>query len=64
MRLHKDDRRWLRIVKYALCQLHQPFVKMLKSPKFFGWICPECGETMGEMWREYQLNKLLRERKI
>ena len=64
MKLYKDDRRWLRIVKYALCHLHQPFVKMLKCPKFFGWICPECGETMGEMWREYQFNKLLRERKI
>jgi len=56
--VQKSDRRWLRILKYALCELHQPFVKMKKCPGFFGWICPKCGNKMGEMWREHQLRKL------
>ena len=60
-KLSKDDRKWLRIFKYVLCRFHQPFVKMEKSPKFFGWICPECGNIMDEMVREYRLNKFRRE---
>ena len=56
--MYKDDRRWLHIVKYIKCWLHQPFVKMIKSPYFHGYCCPQCENKMDELWREYQLNKL------
>jgi len=58
--MDKADRRWLHIVRYIKCELHQPFVKMIKSPGSLCWICPQCGNTLDELWREYQLNKLKR----
>lgn len=56
--MDKENRKWLRALKHIECCHHQPFVKMKKSPKFFGWVCPECRNEMGELWRKYQLNKL------
>lgn len=60
MKKSKDDRRWLHIVKYIKCWLHQPFIPMRKSESIFGYICPKCGNILDEMWREYQLKKLSR----
>lgn len=60
--MNKNPRRLLHILKYVKCWLHQPFVKMIKSPRFHGYICPKCENKMGELWREYQLAKLLTKR--
>jgi len=47
-----------RLITRHECNCQQPFVIMEKSPKFFGFICPNCGRKLEVEYQEYWLKKL------